>query len=86
MKPCTSAAAEGGNHYIELRFYQQRTSASNQRSRLSDFLKNLERSPYFEQIVPDSIRETGGLQVWSLSFDFVIPSREQPAAQVSELQ
>ncbi len=53
---------------------------------VASLIRNLERSPYFEQIVPDSIREQGGLQVWSLSFDFVIPSREQPAAQVSELR
>jgi hypothetical protein len=53
---------------------------------VASLIRNLERSPYFEAIVPDSIRETGGLQVWSLSFDFVIPSREQPAAQVSELR
>ncbi len=36
----TSSAAEGGNQYIELRFYQLRNSDSKQRARFNDFLRN----------------------------------------------
>jgi type IV pilus assembly protein PilN len=51
------------------------------------FLRNLERSDYFAAIVPESIVDQGGLQVWSMSFDFDVPQKKtEPAAQVSELR
>ena len=53
---------------------------------IASFIRNLERSCYFAGIVPESIMESGGLRVWSMSFDFQVCKPKEPAAQVSELR